>query len=109
MVDDVTTFWTALSAVGALGVGGVAGSWWAHHLRERAGQKREKRERIGLLRLLRAEIELNTTLLEAQGHAGEDKESAQVASRYLSFTKTQVWRATRVRAAQLVPEDLLKS
>src|SRR5829696_4648225 len=39
----------------------------------------------------------------------EEEESAQIASRYLSFTTTETWRATRVRATQLVPENLLQS
>lgn len=98
------------SVLGSLGIGAFIGAFSTHRLREKADRKREERERNALLRLLLEEIKLNTTLLNKSGVSeGEEEESAQIASRYLSFTTTETWRATRVRATQLAPEDLLQS
>jgi hypothetical protein len=100
---------TVLGVLGSLGVGTSIGAFTTHRLREKADRKRVERERDGLLRLLLEEINLNTTLLRSGVREGEAEESAQIASRYLSFTKTETWKATRVRATQLVPEDILQS
>src|SRR3954447_24057969 len=100
---------TILGVLGSLGVGAFIGAFTTHRLREKADRKREERERDSLLRLLLEEINLNTTLLRSGVREGEDEEPAQIASRYLSFTKIEIWKATRIRAAQLVPEDLFQS
>jgi hypothetical protein len=100
---------TVLGVLGSLGIGASIGAFTTHRLREKADRKREERERDALLRLLLEEINLNTTLLESSVREGEEEESAQITSRYLSFTTTEIWRATRVRATQLVPEYLLQS
>jgi hypothetical protein len=100
---------TVLGVFGSLGIGASIGAFTTHRLREKADRKREERERDALLRLLLEEIKLNTKLLKSSVCEGEEEESAQIASRYLSFTTTETWRATRVRATQLVPENLLQS
>ena len=106
----MTTLAAVLGAVGALGVGGYVGSWKAHQLREKAARKREERECVGLLRLLLGEIELNTALVNSTLREGEEESTtAQITSRYLSFMKTETWQATRIRAAELVPKNLLQS
>jgi hypothetical protein len=104
------TMWlTVLGVLGSLGIGAFIGAFTTHRLREKADRKREKREGDALLRLLLEEVNLNTTLLNSSVREGEEEESAQTASRYLSFTTTETWRATRVRATQLIPEHLLQS
>jgi hypothetical protein len=100
---------TILGVLGSLGVGALIGAFTTHGLREKADRKREERERDALLRLLLEEINLNTTVIKRGVREGEEDESAQIASRELSFTTTETWRDTRVRATQLVPEDLLQS
>lgn len=103
MVEEATSIWTVLGAVGALGVGGFVGSYAAHRLRERADGKREERERDGVLRLLLAEIKHN---VEVVNTAQQDRPGL-VGSPNLSYMKTETWRATRVRSTQLVPRELL--
>ena len=109
MSSGVPLWLTVLGVLGSLGIGATIGALIAHLLHENADRKREERERVALLRLLLEEIKLNTTLLESGRREGEEEESAQIASRYLSFTSTETWRDTRVRATQLVSEDLLQS
>ena len=109
MSGGVPLWLTVLGVLGSLGIGASIGAFTTHRLREKADRKREERERVALLRLLLEKINLNNTVLENGVREGEDEESAQIASQYLSFTTTETWRATRIRATQLVPEDLLPS
>lgn len=71
---------------------GMAREWW-----------RNRRERRGLLRLLLAEIDHNVEVVEAVGQT----KPALISSPDLPSMKMEAWRGTRVRVAQLLPEDLL--
>lgn len=58
-----------------------------------------------MLRLLLAEIEHNAEVVDT---ARRDR-PALIGSPNLSYMKTETWRATRARASQLVPRELLAS
>lgn len=72
---------------------GVIREWWRH-----------ERERRGLLRLLLAEIEHNAEVARTIVESGKP---SLIGSPDVRLMKTQTWQDTRVRAAQLLPDDLL--
>lgn len=63
---------------------------------------RNDRERRGVLRLLLAEIEHNVEVVRTV----RESKPALIGSPDLPFMKTDAWQATRLRAAQLLPDQL---
>ena len=107
MAGEVPLWITVLGVFGGLGVGASIGAFATYLLRQRADRKREQRERDSLLRLLLAEIKHNREV--ARTARGEEDRPRQVGSSNLAFMKTETWRATRTRATQLLPGELLTS
>jgi hypothetical protein len=64
---------------------------------------RDERERRGILRLLLAEIEHNIEVVRTV----RESRPALLGSPDLPSLRTDTWRDTRARAAQLLPENLL--
>ncbi len=65
---------------------------------------RNERERRGLLRLLQAEIEHNIEVVRTV----RESRPGLLGSPDLRFMKIETWRATRTRATQLLPDELLR-
>jgi hypothetical protein len=65
---------------------------------------RRDREQVGILRLLLAEIHHNIAVVQTLGHWRGAV--LNIDARLLPRLKAEVWRAVRVRGAQLLPEEL---
>jgi hypothetical protein len=107
VAGEVPLWITVLGVLGSLGIGALIGAVTTHKLRERSDRKRAEREWDSLLRLLLAEIKHNREV--ARTARGEEDRPRQVGSSNLAFMKTETRRATRIRATQLVPGELLTS
>lgn len=100
-----------VSAVGSLGVGAFVGAAVTHLFRERADQKREDRERDGLLRLISIEMQHNKGFLWSMRidlskiEPGLEDE-ALVG---IGLLKMDAWESARVRLAQLLPSKIFNS
>jgi hypothetical protein len=90
----------AVSAIGSLGFGAFVGALVAHYLREQADRKRSDQEKLALLRLINFEMAGNRRWFKV---TGVDK-LVTYLQRGGSLT-TDAWESTRVRLAQLLPED----
>ena len=66
---------------------------------------RRDRESVGLARLLLGEIGHNEEVVK--GAKEDESRAEQIGSPRLYLMKTETWRATRTRTAQLVPSKLL--
>jgi hypothetical protein len=65
---------------------------------------RSDREQVALLRLLLAEVEHNVAVVQTLEHwRGSDP---PIDMRLMPIIKSEVWHDVRVRAAQLLPEEL---
>jgi hypothetical protein len=67
---------------------------------------RNDQEKLGLLRLLLAEIEHNAEVTKTIGEATSDLLSSQEFSRSMN---TETWRDVRTKAARLLPQEMRKA
>jgi hypothetical protein len=84
-------------------VGGFVGAWANSWYRNREAKKAEDEERIGLLRLIDAEIFLNEIIL-TDFHANPDDDSLTG----MNALRTNYWDSANIRLAQLMPADFTK-
>lgn len=93
-----------LTILGSLGIVGAACTYFLNSVRE---HRQNKREKIGLARLLYHEMEGNHTALSNQVWQSSDKMLAEKlrSGKYYLHLTTDGWEAARVRVAQLFRED----
>jgi hypothetical protein len=97
----ITTLLAIAGALGSLGLGAFVGALVAHTLRERAENKREESELRGLLRLIAFEVTHNDQVMMDLRKV-DQKETALVKEA-IDNLRTDAWKDTRVRLAQLLP------
>jgi hypothetical protein len=108
--SGVTERASVASAAGSLGLGAAVGAYVgareAHRLREKAEQKQEDRERLGLLRLLYTEVVQNDRNVNYVAPLVQQPEYATTTLLMRGqYVHSEAWRATRVGLSQRLTSE----
>jgi len=91
-----------LPLVGAI-LGGIVGAWAHSWYRDREAKKAEDRERMGLMSLIHAEVDVNDSFLDLAEDPKVPPGYGWPDDALASSLETSVWDQSQTRLAQLLP------